>query len=264
MKSVYIDNPAAKVLVDISKTQDSIVGDGTTTVAVLAGELLREAEKLIELKIHPQIIIQGYRLARDRAAEALAKIAINNSEDKEQFRKDLINTAKTTLSSKLLTHEKEFFANIVVDSVLRFKEAPNLEHIKIIKKIGSCLKDSFLCDGLILEKSISVGCTKTRKNCKILVANTPMDYDKIKIYGSRVRVDSLEKIGDIEAAEKLKMKNKVDKILDHNIDVFINRQLIYNYPEQLMVEKGIMVIEHADFDGVERLSAVNILFKLIR
>jgi T-complex protein 1 subunit beta len=256
LKNVYIDNPAAKVLVDISKSQDSIVGDGTTTVAVLAGELLREAEKLVNQKIHPQIIIQGFRMARDVARKALIKVAENHSDNKEQFHTDLVNIAKTTLSSKLLTHEKEFFANMVVDAVLRFKEEANLEAIKVLKKVGGSLKDSFLCDGLILEKSISVGCPRMMKNAQILVANTSMDYDKIKIYGSRVRVDSMDKVSEIEAAEKKKMENKVNKILDHKCNVFINRQLIYNYPEQLMADKGIMVIEHADFDGVERLSAV--------
>ena len=257
LKSVYVDNAAAKILIDISKTQDKVVGDGTTTVCVLAGELLREAEKLVNAKIHPQLIISGYRQARDKAKETLSKIALNNSANKEQFKSDLINIAKTTLSSKLLTHEKDFFAKIVVDAVLRFKpDHANLEHIKIIKKPGASLKDSFLSDGLILEKTISVGCPKIKKNAKILLANTPMDYDKIKIYGSRVKVDSIEKVAEIEQAEKQKMKTKVDKILAHNIDVFINRQLIYNYPEQLLAEKGVMVIEHADFDGIERLAAV--------
>jgi T-complex protein 1 subunit beta len=256
LKSIYIDNAAAKIIIDISKTQDSVVGDGTTTVAVLAGELLREAEKLVNAKIHPQIVIAGYRQARDRARETLLKIAMNNATDKEQFRKDLINISKTTLSSKLLTNEKEFFSNMVVDAVLRFKETPTLDHIKIIKKPGASLKDSFLADGLILEKTISVACPKIKKGAKIMIANTPMDYDKIKIYGSRVKVDSFEKVAEIEQAEKAKMKAKVDRILAHNPDVFINRQLIYNYPEQLLAEKGIMVIEHADFDGIERLAAV--------
>lgn len=89
-----------------------------------------------------------------------------------------------------------------------------------------------------------------------MVSNTPMDHDKIKIFGSKVKVDSMQKVADIEEAEKQKMKKKVDKILAHKPDVFINRQLIYNYPEQLLAEKGVMVIEHADFDGTERLAAV--------
>jgi len=140
--------------------------------------------------------------------------------------------------------------------VLRFHESPNLEYIKIIKKHGGSLKDSFLADGLLLEKEISIGCPRRKENPRILVAKTPMDYDKIKIYGSKVKVDSIEKVAEIEQAEKEKMKAKVQKILNHNIDIFVNRQLIYNYPEQLLAEKGVMVIEHADFDGIERLGAI--------
>ncbi len=80
--------------------------------------------------------------------------------------------------------------------------------------------------------------------------------DKIKIFGTRVKVDSMAKVAEIEAAEKEKMKAKVEKIVAHGINCFINRQLIYNYPEQLFAEAGVMAIEHADFDGIERLAAV--------
>ena len=86
LKSIYIDNPAAKILIDISRTQDEEVGDGTTTVAVMAGELLKEAEKLVAQKIHPQIIIKGWRQARDTARAVLAEIAMDNSGDEEAFR----------------------------------------------------------------------------------------------------------------------------------------------------------------------------------
>ena len=256
LKSVYVDNGAAKILIDCSKTQDTVVGDGTTTVAVLAGELLREAEKLVDKKIHPQTIIKAYRAARDKSLEVLTAQAMDNSSNKEQLYQDLINIAKTTLSSKLVTHEKEFFAKMVVDAVLRLGDTPSLDLIKVIKTPGGTLQDSFLAEGFILEKAISVGCPKEKINPKILIANTAMDYDKIKIYGSRVKVDSIEKVAEIEQAEKEKMKAKVDKILAYGCDIFINRQLIYQYPEQLMGEKDVMVIEHADFDGVERLAAV--------
>ncbi|RYE82859.1 MAG: hypothetical protein EOO65_04850, partial [Methanosarcinales archaeon] len=97
---------------------------------------------------------------------------------------------------------------------------------------------------------------KRVENAKIMVANTSMDTDKVKIFGSRVRVDSMAKVAEIEAAEKMKMKDKVSKIVSHGINCFINRQLIYNYPEQLFAESGVMAIEHADFDGIERLAAV--------
>ena len=133
LKSVYVDNGAAKILIDISKIQDSVVGDGTTTVAVLAGELLREAEKLVDKKIHPQSIVAGYRLARDKAREVLLSEGMNNENDKDAFYKDLINIANTTLSSKLVTHEKEMFSKMVVDAVLRLGENPSLDLIKEIE-----------------------------------------------------------------------------------------------------------------------------------
>uniref|UniRef100_A0A8C1YDQ1 CCT-beta n=2 Tax=Cyprinus carpio TaxID=7962 RepID=A0A8C1YDQ1_CYPCA len=94
------------------------------------------------------------------------------------------------------------------------------------------------------------------ENANILIANTGMDTDKIKIFGSRVRVDSTAKVAEIETAEKEKMKEKVERILKHGINCFINRQLIYNYPEQLFASAGVMAIEHADFMGVERLALV--------
>jgi T-complex protein 1 subunit beta len=180
---------------------------------------------------------------------------MDNSAREEAFRQDLLNIAKTTLSSKLLTHEKEFFAELCVNAVLRLKGSGNLDYIKIIKKAGGTLKDSFLDDGFILEKSISVGCPRRVENARLLIANTPMDYDKIKIYGTQVKADSMSAVAEIEAAEKEKMKLKVDRILAYKPTVFVNRQLIYNYPEQLFADQGVMVIEHADFDGIERLAA---------
>lgn len=254
--SIHVDNPAARILIDISKVQDAEVGDGTTTVAVLAGELLREAEKLVLGKIHPQIIIKGWREARKVAQKVLEEISEDNFEDKVKFKQDLKNIALTTLSSKLLLHDREKFANLCVDAVLRLHGSANMDYIKLIKKAGGTLGDSFLADGMILEKTISTGCAKTATNPRVMVANTPLDHDKIKIMGSKVKVDSMAKIGEIEEAEKRKMKAKIDKILAYKPDVFINRQLIYNYPEQLLANAGVMVIEHADFDGIERLSAV--------
>jgi len=181
---------------------------------------------------------------------------MDNFDDEEAFRADLKNIAMTTLSSKLLRSERELFANLAVESVLRLKGSQNLDYIKLIKKAGGTLADSYLADGFILQKQIATGCEKFKENPRVMVANTQMDTDKIKILGSRVKVDSIMKVAEIEEAEKQKMKNKIDKILAYKPDVFINRQLIYNYPEQLLADAGVMVIEHADFDGMERLSAV--------
>lgn len=108
----------------------------------------------------------------------------------------------------------------------------------------------------ILDKKIGIGQPKRIENAKILVANTAMDTDKVKIYGARVRVDSMSKVAEIEGAEKEKMREKVQKIIAHGINCFVNRQLIYNFPEELFADAGILAIEHADFDGIERLALV--------
>ncbi|XP_046747946.1 T-complex protein 1 subunit beta [Diprion similis] len=256
LKSVGVDNPAAKILVDMSRVQDDEVGDGTTSVTVLAAELLKEAEKLIDQKIHPQTIIAGWRSATAVAREALQNTATDNSADPESFRKDLMNIARTTLSSKILSQHKEHFSKLAVDAVLRLKGSGNLSAIQIIKKRGATLADSFLDEGFLLDKKPGVHQPQRITDARILIANTPMDTDKIKVFGSRVRVDSMAKIAELETAEKEKMKDKVDKIVKHGCNVFINRQLIYNYPEQLFADAGLMAIEHADFDGIERLALV--------
>jgi T-complex protein 1 subunit beta len=256
LRSVYLDNAAAKVLVDIAKVQDDEVGDGTTSVAVLCGELLREAEQLVAQRIHPQTIAAGWRLARAQAQTALTASSQDHSLDPVLFREDLLKIAQTTLSSKLLTHEKQYFAELAVDAVLRLQGSNNLEHIQLLKMPGGSIRDSYLEDGFLLKKSVGVGQPHRVENAKVLIANTSMDTDKIKIYGSRVKVESLSKVAEIEQAEKDKMRKKCEKIMNHGCNVFINRQLIYNFPESLFTEKGIMAIEHADFEGVERLAAV--------
>jgi T-complex protein 1 subunit beta len=132
LRAIVVDNPAAKVslfpfvagtvaskrrlqiLVDIARTQDDEVGDGTTSVTVLAGELLREAEKLVAARLHPSVIMQGYLRAHDVARAALEASALNHAADEASFREDLMNIARTTLSSKLLTHEKDQFGKCVV------------------------------------------------------------------------------------------------------------------------------------------------------
>ncbi|MCJ1364287.1 T-complex protein 1 subunit beta [Acarospora aff. strigata] len=256
LKAIALDNAAAKVLVNISKVQDDEVGDGTTSVTVLAAELLREAEKLVEKKIHPQTIIEGYRIASHAALSALEKSAVDHSKDKSAFRQDLLSIARTTLSSKVLSQDRTHFAELACDAVLRMQGSTDLSHIQIIKKAGGKLNDSYLDEGFILDKSIGVNQPKRLENAKILVANTSMDTDKIKIFGARVKVESTGKLAELEKAEREKMKAKVEKIKAHGINCFVNRQLIYNWPEQLFSDAGIVSIEHADFDGIERLALV--------
>ncbi|CAG9462643.1 unnamed protein product [Pedinophyceae sp. YPF-701] len=256
LKSVYVDNPAAKIMVDISRTQDDEVGDGTTSVVVLAGELLKQAEALCNQKIHPMTIIGGFRDACSVGLKHYTDKAMDNGRDDAALRKDLINIARTTLSSKILTQDKDHFAELAVDAICRLKGSGDLNMIHIIKKPGGGLRDSFLDEGFIMDKHPGVGQPKRVQDARILVANTAMDTDKVKIYGAKVRVSDMMKVAEIEQAEKNKMKEKCEQILAYGCNCFVNRQLIYNYPEQLFADAGVQSVEHADFDGIERLALV--------
>lgn len=147
-----------------------------------AAELLREAEKLIDQKIHPQTVISGWRNAVNVAREALKNTAADNSGDPEHFREDLMNIARTTLSSKILSQHKEYFSKLAVDAVLRLKGSSNLSAIQIIKKRGATLADSFLDEGFLLDKKPGVHQPQKISDARILIANTSMDTDKIKVY----------------------------------------------------------------------------------
>lgn len=121
----------------------------------------------------------------------------------DAFRKDLENIARTTLSSKVVSQDKVYFSKLVVDAVLRLKGSTNLESIQVIKKVGGRLMDSYLDEGFILDKKIGVNQPKRLEKAKILVANTPMDTDKVKVFGARVRVDATGKLAELERAEKV-------------------------------------------------------------
>merc|ERR1719336_281684 len=206
LRAIGVDNPAAKVLVEMSRVQDSEVGDGTTSVTVLASELIREAEKLVDMRIHPQTIIAGWRQASKVALQALENSALSHVEDEVKFREDLMNIARTTISSKILSQHKDFFAKLAVDAVLRLKGSGNLDAIQIIKIQGGSLDESFLDSGFLLNKKVGMHQPQRVENAKILIANTPMDTDKIKVFGSRVKVDNVSKVAEIELAEKDKIK----------------------------------------------------------
>merc|ERR1711874_713421 len=168
----------------------------TARTKLFSSELIREAEKLVEMRIYPQTIIAGWRKASAAAKEALEKSATDHSKDENLFREDLMNIARTTLSSKILSQHKDFFSKLAVDAVLRLKGSGNLDAIQIIKIQGGTLEDSFLDQGFLLNKKVGMHQPQRVENAKILIANTPMDTDKIKVFGSRVKVDNVSKVAE--------------------------------------------------------------------
>ncbi|KAH0572384.1 TCP-1 chaperonin subunit beta [Spironucleus salmonicida] len=252
LKSVVIENAAARVLIDISRVQDETAGDGTTSVCVLAGELLKQAKILLDDRVHPMTVVEGYRKSADAARTRLLEI----SETSSDIKADLLKIARTTMGSKVLSNCQELFAQLAVDAVLKLQGSTDLKHVQILKKAGGVLTDSYLDSGFILDKKIGQGCPKQISQAKILLANTALDQDKIKIQGSSVKVDSHQKLEDIQQAERQRMLNKCEKIISHDCNVFINRQLIYDIPTNQFAKSKILSIENAEFENIDRLSLV--------
>lgn len=128
---------------------------------------------------------------------------------RDHLRDDLLKIARTTLGSKILSQHSEHFSRLAVDAIMRLKGSDNLDAIQVIKKLGGSMDDSYLDEGFLLEKKPGMYQPQRIEKAKILIANTPMDTDKVKVFGSRVRVDSVAKVAEIEAGEREKMKQKV-------------------------------------------------------
>ena len=156
LKELDVQHPAAKMLVEVAKTQDNEVGDGTTTAAVLAGELLAKAENLLDQNVHPTVIIDGYKKAADKAQEIINNIAIPVNIKDDTL---LVNVALTSMSSKGITSAKEHFAKLAVEAVKQVteevdgKRKADIDLIKIIKKHGKGLEETELVKGMVIERS---------------------------------------------------------------------------------------------------------------
>ncbi|KAF7683074.1 T-complex protein 1 subunit beta [Astathelohania contejeani] len=240
LKNLRIDSATAKMLINASVGQDSYEGDGTTSVAVLAALLIEQASRL---DIPPLKIVRGFQLALEKSLLVLDSCA------RICEKEDLSRLCRTTLSSKVL--KNDLFVKIAVGAIERLGDKTDLNLIHLIKCPGR-LEESYLDDGFILKSDTKI----ELENPRVLVANTALDADKIKIFGAKVSVQSVGELARIEQAEKERMKEKVNQICKVGIDCFINRQLIYDFPSQLFEKNGVIPIEHADFDGVERLSNV--------
>ncbi|KAK6915823.1 Chaperonin Cpn60/GroEL/TCP-1 family [Dillenia turbinata] len=205
MKLLDIVHPAAKILVDIAKSQDSEVGDGTTTVVLLAGEFLREAKPYIEEGVHPQNLIRSYRTASYLAIEKIKELAVSiEGKSLEEKKSLLARCAATTLSSKLIGGEKEFFAEMVVDAVIAIGDEDRLNMIGIKKVQGGNMRDSFLVNGVAFKKTFSyAGFEQQPKkfvNPKILLLNIELELksekENAEISGAKVVLSRLA-IGDL-------------------------------------------------------------------
>jgi len=185
LKQMDIEHPAAKMIVEVAKTQDDETGDGTTTAAVLAGELLKKAEELLEQDVHPTVIASGYRIAADKAKEILKTMTFDVSVDNEA---DLLKIAGTAITGKGAEAVKDKLASLAVRSVLSVVDQENgkctvdVDDIKVEKKVGGSIEDSELIEGMIIDKErVHSNMPKKVINAKIFLLNEAIEIKKTEV-----------------------------------------------------------------------------------
>ena len=191
-----IVHPAAKTLVDIAKSQDNTVGDGTTSVVVVAGELLKESKQFIDEGMHSQVLIKGYRRALNECLSRISEISIKIDQKEEEERKDLLKKcAMTSLNSKLINTQREFFADMVVRAVTTLDEDLDKNLIGVKQVTGGSVTESFLVDGVAFKKTFSyAGFEQQPKkfdNPKICLLNLELELKSEK-ENAEIRIENVE------------------------------------------------------------------------
>ncbi|THG15136.1 hypothetical protein TEA_005496 [Camellia sinensis var. sinensis] len=259
MKLLDIVHPAAKILVDIAKSQDSEVGDGTTTVVLLAGEFLKETKPFIEDGVHPQNLIRSYRTASNLAIEKIKELAVSiEGKSLEEKKILLAKCAATTLSSKLIGGEKEFFASMVVDAVIAIGYEDRLNMIGIKKVPGGNMRDSFLVNGVAFKKTFSyAGFEQQPKkflNPKILLLNVELELKSEK-ENAEIRLSDPSQYQSIVDAEWNIIYDKLDKCVKSGAKIVLSRLAIGDLATQYFADRDIFCAGRVTEEDLQRVAA---------
>lgn len=255
MNLLEIVHPAAKSLVDIARSQDHEVGDGTTSVVVLAGELLKEAKQCVEDGIAPQVIIKAYRDALSCVMSDLDKLCVPF--DKKTSRDNLIRCAETALNSKLINTERHFFAQIAVDAVEALDEDKNLNLIGIKKVSGGSMRDSVLVKGVAFKKTFSYAGfeqqTKKFENPKVLLLNVELEL-KAEKDNAEIRLKDPKQYQSIVDAEWKIIFDKLKKCVDSGANVVLSKLPIGDLATQYFADHGIFCAGRVEKDDMTRVA----------
>jgi len=257
LKEIDVEHPAAKMLVEVSKTQDEETGDGTTTATIIAGELLKRAEKLLDQKIHPTIITEGFRKATEKAVEILDEIAesIENN-NKEVLKK----VATTSMGSKIIHDYADHISDIVVEACLAVmeevdgKNGVDLDRIQIQKKEGDALESTELIKGIILDKEVvNDGMSKRVEDAKILLTSAALEVTKTE-FDAKLQINSPDQISAFLDQEQKMIEDMVNKIADTGANVVICQKGIDDMAQHFLAKKGITAIRRVKKSDLEKLS----------
>lgn len=243
MKLLDIVHPAAKTLVDIAKSQDAEVGDGTTSVVMLAGEFLKQCKPFVEEGVHPRVIIKSFRRATQLALEKIKELSVSVEKDnKEELRECLVKCAATAMSSKLIHQQKDFFSNMVVDVVQTLDELLPLNMIGIKKVQGGSLEETMMVPGVAFQKTFSYAGfemqQKEYENPKIALLNVELEL-KAEKDNAEVRVDNVEEYQKVVDAEWNILYEKLDLIVKSGAKVVLSKLPIGDVATQYFADRGL-------------------------
>jgi thermosome len=252
-----IDHPAAKMMVEVAKTQDAEVGDGTTTSVILAGELLGKAEDLIDKGVHPTLIVEGYIKAASKALETLEDIAIPVMPAGKEFLKKV---AATSMASKLVSERKEQLAGIAVEAVLSVAQKiggdylVDLDDIIIEKKPGESLTQTRLIEGVVLDKEVvHSGMPKRVEKAKIALLESALEIKKTE-FDTKINIELPEQMESFLQEEESMLKAMVEKIVTSGANVVICQKGIDDVAQHFLARKGVLAVQRVKESDVKKLA----------
>ena len=257
LKEMDIEHPAAKMVVEVSKTQDDEVGDGTTTAAVLTGELLKMSEDLLDKDVHPTIIASGYRLAAIKADEILESIATSVSSDDEDA---LLKISNTAMTGKGIEGARDKLSKLCVDAVRSVAEKTDgemtvdIENIKVEKKVGGSVEDSELISGMIIDKErVHPNMPKKVESAKILLLSTAVELKSTEV-DAEIQITSPDQLQSFLDQEEKMLRNMVTKITDSGATVLFCQKGIDDMAQHFLAKAGVMAVRRCKKSDLDKLA----------
>lgn len=257
LKEMEVQHPAAKMMVEVAKTQDDEVGDGTTTSVVVAGELLKKAEELLDQNIHPTVIVDGYRDASSKALEILDAIAVKiDPSDKASLRK----VAEVSLASKILAEYKSEMSELAVNAILQVAEKTgegfkvDIEDVKVEKKPGEALSDTSLIKGIVLDKEVvHPGMPKRIEQAKIALVDAPLEVEKTE-FDAKINIENPEQMKSFLDEEEKMLKTMVDNVVESGANVLLCEKGIDDVAQHYLAKAGILAVRRVKQSDMEKLT----------
>jgi thermosome len=257
LKEIDVQHPAAKMLVEISKSTDNEVGDGTTSVVVLAGALLEQAESLLEQDVHPTIIVDGYRKAAKKAKQFIKSIAQQVTPNDKPI---LLKIAKTALQTKMVRKESDQLSDLVVKSVLAVAQKEgdsftvDVDDIKVEKKAGGSIPDSSIIQGIVLDKEVvHSGMPKKVTSAKIALINTALEISKTET-DAKINISNPQQMKSFLDEENKMLKNMVDKVIGSGATVAFCQKGVDDMAQHYLAKAGLLVVRRVKESDLTKLA----------